>query len=108
MSEWIEIGKLDDIPVRGARVVRTPDGEVAVFRTGDDRLFALDNRCPHKDGPLSEGIVFDHKVACPLHNWKIELETGSAVAPDEGCVRTYPVEVSAEGVVRLCLAQAAA
>ncbi len=108
MSEWIEIGKLEDIPVRGARVVRTPDGEVAVFRTGDDRLFALDNRCPHKDGPLSEGIVFDHRVACPLHNWKIELETGNAVAPDEGCVRTYPVEVSAEGVVRLRLAQAAA
>jgi len=108
MSQWIEIGRLEDIPARGARVVRTPEGEVAVFRTGDDRLFALDNRCPHKGGPLSEGIVFDHKVACPLHNWKIELETGGAVAPDEGCVRTYPVELGDDGVVRLCLAQAAA
>ncbi len=107
MSEWIEIGRVDDIPRRGARVVKTPEGEIAVFRTGDDRIFALDNRCPHKDGPLAEGIVFDHRVACPLHNWRIELESGEAVAPDEGCVRTYPVEV-VDGVIRLSLVQAAA
>ncbi len=93
MSEWIEIGRLDDIPRLGARVVKTREGEIAVFRTKDDQVFALDNRCPHKDGPLSEGIVFDHRVTCPLHNWRIELASGEAVAPDEGCVRTYPVRV---------------
>jgi len=91
--EWQQVGRLDDIPKLGARVVRTPDGDVALFRTADDQLFALRDRCPHKGGPLSQGIVYDHKVSCPLHNWAIHLETGMAVPPDEGCAGRLPVMV---------------
>ena len=82
---WVEIGPLDAIPRLGARVVATARGEVAVFRTADDSVFALDDRCPHKAGRLSQGIVHGHAVTCPLHNWVIDLATGAAVAPDEGC-----------------------
>ena len=89
---WIEIGALDAIPRLGARVVRTPDGEVALFRTADDEVFALRDRCPHKGGPLSQGIVYGKKVACPLHNWSIHLDSGRAVAPDAGCTETFPVK----------------
>ena len=70
-----------------------PDGNVAVFRTADDRVFAVLDRCPHKGGPLSQGIVFGDRVACPLHNWSIELATGEAVAPDVGCARRFPAVV---------------
>ena len=84
---------LDDIPRQGARAVRQPDGDIAVFRTLDDEVFALRDRCPHKGGPLSQGIVHGHKVACPLHDWKIQLDTGVAVAPDEGCAATFPVKL---------------
>lgn len=89
--DWTAIGTIDDIPRLGARTVHTPLGEVAVFRTGDDDVFALINRCPHKGGPLSEGIVSGRKVACPLHNWVIDLNSGEAVAPDEGCTTAVPV-----------------
>lgn len=100
-EHWIDIGTLADIPRAGSRVVRTQQGEVAVFRTGDDALFALLNRCPHKGGPLSEGIVYGHTVACPLHNWCIELTTGQAVSPDEGCATVYPVRLDDAGRVWL-------
>lgn len=90
---WIAVGHLSDIPPRGARSIETPDGKVALFRTGDDRVFAIDDRCPHKGGPLSQGIVHDASVTCPLHNWVISLETGEARGADEGCVRTIPVKV---------------
>jgi nitrite reductase (NADH) small subunit len=90
--EWFQIGSIDDIPALGARTVETSIGEVAVFRTGSGEVFALVNRCPHKGGPLSEGIVHGRKVACPLHNWVIDLNTGAADAPDEGCTTTIPVK----------------
>lgn len=93
--QWIDIGALDDVPVRGARVIRTAHGCVAVFRTGDDRVFAIDDRCPHKGGPLSEGIVHGHAVTCPLHNWVFSLETGLAQGADEGAVATHPARVDA-------------
>ena len=96
MTNWIDIGSLDDIPRRGARKVKTVMGCVAVFRTGDDRVFALDNACPHKGGPLSEGIVHDTAVSCPLHAMVIDLETGKARGADTGCVQTYPLEVRAD------------
>jgi nitrite reductase (NADH) small subunit len=91
--QWIAVGSLHDIPQRGARCIETPRGRVAVFRTGDDRVFAIDDRCPHKGGPLSEGIVHGAAVTCPLHNWVISLETGKAQGADEGCVRTVDVKV---------------
>lgn len=93
MSLWLDIGRLEDIPKLGARVVRLPRGDIAVFRTDDDRVFALDDRCPHRGGPLSQGIVHGVRVTCPLHNWVVELCDGQAVAPDEGCVAAYPVRV---------------
>lgn len=89
----IDIAALDDIPPQGARVVRTLHGCVAVFRTADDRVFALDDRCPHKGGPLSEGIVHGTQVTCPLHNWVFDMATGQAQGADEGRVVTHPVRV---------------
>ena len=95
-QEWKAICKVTDIPVLGARVVsRAEQTDVAIFRNGEDKIFALLDKCPHKGGPLSQGIVFGEKVACPLHNWNIELPSGCAVAPDEGCTRKFSVKVDA-------------
>ncbi|WP_299204681.1 nitrite reductase small subunit NirD [uncultured Tateyamaria sp.] len=93
MTDWIDIASIDDIPQRGARVVKTRAGCVAVFRTAADEVFALDNACPHKQGPLAEGIVHGSAVTCPLHNWVISLETGLVQGNDEGQVATYPARV---------------
>ena len=93
MTIFVDIGSLDDIPAQGARLVKTAQGCVAVFRTADDRVFALDDRCPHKGGPLSEGIVHGTSVTCPLHNWVFDMNTGQAQGADQGIVRTYPVKV---------------
>lgn len=101
-GHWIEVGKVTDIPKLGARVVRTQDGDIAVFRTADDTIFALRDKCPHKGGPLSQGIVHGHKVACPLHDWKIHLDSGLAAAPDAGCAARFPVSVE-DGRIRLSL-----
>ena len=90
---WVEVCDFDLLPRQGARVIGTARGDVAVFRTVDDAVFALDDRCPHKRGVLSQGIVHGHNVTCPLHNWVISLETGEAQAPDHGCTRTIPVRV---------------
>jgi len=90
---WVTVGSLDDIPRQGARVVATARGDVALFRTLDDAVFAVDDRCPHKGGPLSQGIVHGHAVTCPLHSWVIDLESGEAAAPDRGCVHRLPVRV---------------
>ena len=89
--DWTFIGSLTDIPRRGARCVDTPAGKIAVFRTGEDQVFAIDDHCPHKGGPLSQGIVHGTAVTCPLHNWVISLETGKALGADDGAVRTIPV-----------------
>jgi len=93
MADWIDIGALAAIPRQGARLVKTAAGCVAVFRTADDRVFALDDRCPHKGGPLSQGIVHDGRVTCPLHNWVIDLESGRAQGADVGETRTFAVRV---------------
>ncbi len=95
MSDWIEIGRLAAIPRRGARCVNTPAGKFAVFRTAEDQVFAIEDRCPHKGGPLSQGIVHGAQVTCPLHNWVLSLETGQAQGADEGGVRTFPLRVEA-------------
>lgn len=95
MSVWTDIGALDAVPERGARLVKTAMGCIAVFRTIDDEVFAIDDACPHKGGPLSEGIVHGRSVTCPLHNMVLRLDTGMAQGADEGSVATYPVRVEA-------------
>ena len=103
MTTWKTICRVEDIPVLGARRVQRAQGvAVAVFRTADDTVFALLDRCPHKGGPLSQGIVFGESVACPLHNWTIGLADGCAKAPDEGCTTRFSVKVEG-GVVHLDL-----
>jgi len=94
MSEWQTICAVSDIPVLGARRVQRAKGpQVALFRTADDQIFALLDRCPHKAGPLSQGIVFGQAVACPLHNWTIALDSGCAREPDEGSTPTFSVRI---------------
>jgi len=102
-SDWIAIGEVSDIPRRGARCVRNGEMTIAVFRTVDDRIFALEDKCPHKNGPLSQGIVHDGCVTCPLHNWVISLESGQAQGADEGAVVTIPVRVE-NGSILLSIA----
>ena len=105
-GEWLDIGWLDEIPLRGARTVPVEGGEeIAVFRTGDNRVFALVNRCPHKGGPLAQGIVHGQSVTCPLHNWNIALATGEAQGSDKGCTPTIRAKVDA-GRVLICRAGA--
>jgi nitrite reductase (NADH) small subunit len=93
---WQYVCKVEEIPILGARVIErsaAQGGNVAVFRNDRDVLFALLDKCPHKGGPLSQGIVFGERVACPLHNWTIELKSGEAVAPDVGCAKRFPIKV---------------
>jgi nitrite reductase (NADH) small subunit len=92
--DWTRICSLQDIPVLGSRRVQRPRGvDVALFRNAEDEVFALLDRCPHKGGPLSQGIVFGKSVACPLHNWTIALHDGCAKAPDEGCTPAFQVRL---------------
>lgn len=93
MAEWMRVCALDEIPVLGARVVRAGEHDISVFRNADDEVFALRDRCPHKGGPLSQGIVHGRSVTCPLHNWRIDLASGESLAPDVGCTRAYPVKL---------------
>ena len=100
MSDWKVICRVEDIPVLGSRRVARPNGmDVAVFRNGEGQVFALLDRCPHKGGPLSQGIVFGTSVACPLHNWTISLADGKAQAPDEGCTQRFSCRVDAGQVM---------
>jgi len=103
MSDWLRVCLLEDIPLLGARVVRVAgDKDIAVFRTAGDEVFALNDRCPHKGGPLSQGLVAGRRVTCPLHGWQIGLLTGEAIAPDSGCAHRHDVEVR-DGVVYLAV-----
>lgn len=99
-SAWIDVGALADIPVQGARLVRANVGCIALFRPDENSVYAIDDACPHKAGPLSQGIVHGAFVTCPLHNWVISLETGIAQGADEGKVRTYPLRLE-EGRILL-------
>jgi nitrite reductase (NADH) small subunit len=92
MKYWIEVAQLADIPPLGSRVVKTERGDVALFRTADDQVYALHDRCPHKGGPLSQGIVHGQAVTCPLHNWVMDLASGEARAPDTGCTKRFDVK----------------
>lgn len=97
---WIKVCPLTEIPALGSRVVRSKACDIGVFRTEDDRVFALNNSCPHKGGPLSQGIVYGDKIACPLHSWKISLVDGKAEEPDVGETACYQVKVE-DGMVYL-------
>jgi nitrite reductase (NADH) small subunit len=98
MNDWIRVAKLDDIPALGARTIEISDMTVAVFRNSIDQVFALKDECPHKKGPLSQGIVHGTTVTCPLHNWKIQLDSGEAIAPDEGCTNAFDAKIE-DGMV---------
>ena len=94
-EHWVDVGAVGDVPVQGARRVETPAGPVAVFHTQAGEFYALADRCPHKGGPLSEGIVHGAAVACPLHDWSICLKTGQALGADagKGCTAPFAVQV---------------
>lgn len=101
-ESWVHLCLVEDIPLLGSRLVERESGNIAVFRTDGDRVFALLDRCPHKAGPLSQGIVHGETVTCPLHSWQIDLQSGEAKAPDVGCARRFPVKVE-DGNVYLAL-----
>ena len=103
-ENWHPIGDISDIPLRGARCVKTPQGKIAVFRTAENEVFAIEDHCPHKGGPLSQGIVHAKAVTCPLHNWVISLETGEAQGADNGAVKTIPVRV-VNGCISIALGE---
>ena len=98
MGNWLEVCNLDEIPKLGARVVKHGEENIAVFRADSDEVFAMNDKCPHKGGPLSQGIVSGSTVTCPLHGMNICLNDGKAIAPDEGCVGTYPSKVEGGAV----------
>ena len=103
MAIWHKVATLEEIPPLGSRVVTTEQGNIALFRTAGDEVFALHDKCPHKGGPLSQGIVHGKKVTCPLHGWNIGLEDGNAIAPDVGCAGKFPTKVEG-GIIYLALA----
>ncbi len=101
MSDWKKLCVLDEIPRLGSRVVKSPNGkggDIAVFRTADDEVFALHDKCPHKGGALSQGLVAGKVVTCPMHSWKIQLDSGMAVAPDVGCAHSFAVKLEGGAV----------
>jgi len=91
--EWTEIVALEEIPQLGSRVIETDAMNIAIFRTASDEVFAMKDECPHKQGPLSQGIVHGNSVTCPMHNWKIDLASGEALGPDEGCTNVFATKV---------------
>ena len=105
-AKWVDVGAIEAIPVHGARIVKTGHGCIAVFRTAANEAFALEDRCPHKAGPLSQGIVHGKSVTCPLHNWVISLESGCALGADKGQTRTFPLKIE-QGRILLDIAELA-
>ena len=95
-GNWVAIGSLSDVPLLGSRRVIAGDTTIAIFRTAEREVYALEDKCPHKQGPLSQGIVHDGCVTCPLHNWVISVKTGEAQGADEGKVKSFPVRLDGE------------
>lgn len=102
LQDWQKVTTVQEIPVLGSRVIQAPAGQIAIFRNTEDEVFAVLDKCPHKGGPLSQGIVHGKSVTCPLHSWNIDLSTGCAAAPDEGCAKSFTVKIES-GVVWLSL-----
>jgi len=99
VEPWIKVGELSDIPRQGARCVVADEKKIAIFRTLEDKVFALEDNCPHKGGPLSQGIVHDDCVTCPLHNWVISLPSGEALGADSGTTQQFPVKLDGDAVL---------
>lgn len=97
-QNWIEVGLLEDIPYLGSRVVKTSGTDIAIFKTGTGAIFALEDKCPHKGGPLSQGIVHGKSVSCPLHNWNISLESGEALGADSGCSHIIATQIKGDKI----------
>jgi len=100
-KRWVRITRAEDIPLREGRSVRIAGHEIAIFNLGD-RFLAVENKCPHRGGPLADGIVCGRTVVCPLHAWKVDLETGRVEnrAEENPCVKNFPAAVR-DGVVML-------
>jgi len=103
-DSWVDVCALDDVPVQGSRIVKTNEGCLALFRTTAEEVYALDDSCPHKAGPLSQGMVAGNTITCPLHNWVFSMETGEALGADEGRVQTTPARIQ-NGRVELNLSK---
>jgi nitrite reductase (NADH) small subunit len=111
-TTWIRVTPVENVPPREGRAVLIGDREIALFNLGPstalgagDQFLATDNQCPHKGGPLCDGIVTGSSVVCPLHAWKVNLETGQVERPSHGkdhCVRTYRTRIE-DGVVLIGL-----
>ncbi len=99
-TKWYKITKLEEVPSMGSRVVEIGDLEIAIFKTKDSSIFAISNICPHKKGKLSEGLVHEHIVTCPLHNWNVDLENGEALGNDSGCTNVYETKI-VDGIIYL-------
>ena len=102
MSKWYKITEVENIPLMGSRKVEIADIEIAIFKTRDGSVFAINNICPHKKGKLSEGLVHEKQVTCPLHNWEIDLQTGEALGNDKGCTGVYETKIE-DGILFLCI-----
>lgn len=102
MANWVKLVATEDIPTMGSRKVIIGETEIAIFKTRDGSIFAINNVCPHKQGKLTEGLVHEHVVTCPLHNWDIDLATGQALGNDSGCTNVYEIKIE-EDVVYLNL-----
>lgn len=96
---WIEAGGLNDLPQPGGRRLRTPQGDIALFRTSDDKVYALADKCPHRGGPLSQGMVYGQRVQCCMHGMNLDLASGQVIAPDSGCAQSYPVRLEGDRVL---------
>jgi nitrite reductase (NADH) small subunit len=90
---WYKITEVENIPSMGSRIVKIGEIEIAIFKTKDGSIFAINNMCPHKQGKLSEGLVHEHIVTCPLHNWDINLSNGEALGNDSGCTNVYEYKI---------------
>ena len=102
MAKWYKITEIENIPFMGSRKVEIGEIEIAIFKTRDGSIFAINNICPHKKGKLSEGLVHETQVTCPLHNWEIDLKTGLTLGNDKGCTRIYETRIE-EGIIYICL-----
>ncbi|PJA32227.1 MAG: nitrite reductase (NAD(P)H) small subunit [Zetaproteobacteria bacterium CG_4_9_14_3_um_filter_53_7] len=102
-GNWYSICKVHEIPRSGGRTIKAGERSVALFRLSNDSIRAIENRCPHKGGPLADGVISGGDILCPLHNWRVDLETGDVAAPESGCVTVFPVRVEDDGQILLLL-----